>query len=64
LIGNNIPSKIFAGTVNWVFHLVSDMSGFKEVSMMPVNCCYLLESAIDIKQNCIKGYLTIKNYAK
>lgn len=27
LIGNNIPSKIFAGTVNWFFHLVSDMSG-------------------------------------
>lgn len=27
LIGNNIPSKIFAGTINWFFHLVSDMSG-------------------------------------
>ena len=27
LIGNDIPSKIFAGTVNWFFHLVSDMSG-------------------------------------
>lgn len=27
LIGNNIPCKIFAGTVNWFFHLVSDMSG-------------------------------------
>lgn len=27
LIGNNIPSKLFAGTVNWFFHLVSDMSG-------------------------------------
>lgn len=27
LIGHNIPSKIFAGTVNWFFHLVSDMSG-------------------------------------
>lgn len=27
LIGNDIPSKVFAGTVNWFFHLVSDMSG-------------------------------------
>jgi hypothetical protein len=27
LIGNDIPNKIFAGTVNWFFHLVSDMSG-------------------------------------
>lgn len=27
LIGNDIPSKIFAGTVNWFFHLVSDMAG-------------------------------------
>lgn len=27
LIGENIPSKIFCGTVNWFFHLVSDMSG-------------------------------------
>ncbi|MCR2823567.1 hypothetical protein [Lederbergia panacisoli] len=27
LIGQNIPSKIFAGTVNWFFHLVSDISG-------------------------------------
>lgn len=27
LIGKDIPSKIFCGTVNWFFHLVSDMSG-------------------------------------
>ncbi len=27
LIGQNIPAKFFAGTVNWFFHLVSDMSG-------------------------------------
>lgn len=27
LIGADIPSKIFAGTINWFFHLVSDMSG-------------------------------------
>ncbi|MGV3487130.1 MAG: hypothetical protein ACO1OC_00900 [Tuberibacillus sp.] len=27
LIGHNIPNKIFAGTINWFFHLVSDMSG-------------------------------------
>lgn len=27
LIGHDIPSKIFSGTVNWFFHLVSDMSG-------------------------------------
>ncbi len=27
LIGTDIPSKIFCGTVNWFFHLVSDMSG-------------------------------------
>lgn len=27
LIGSDIPSKIFCGTVNWFFHLVSDMSG-------------------------------------
>ena len=27
LIGRNIPDKIFAGTVNWIFHLVSDMDG-------------------------------------
>ncbi|WP_035166727.1 hypothetical protein [Caloramator sp. ALD01] len=26
-IGDNIPDKIFLGTVNWFFHLVSDMSG-------------------------------------
>lgn len=32
LIGNNIPSKIFAGTVNWFFHLVSDMSGSKKTA--------------------------------
>ncbi|WP_054434175.1 hypothetical protein [Novosphingobium sp. ST904] len=27
LIGSDIPSKIFCGTINWFFHLVSDMSG-------------------------------------
>ncbi|WP_321885991.1 hypothetical protein [Paraburkholderia bannensis] len=27
LIGSDVPSKIFCGTVNWFFHLVSDMSG-------------------------------------
>lgn len=27
LIGKNIPNKIFAGLVNWFFHLASDMSG-------------------------------------
>lgn len=27
LVGQNVPNKIFAGTVNWFFHLVSDMSG-------------------------------------
>lgn len=27
LIGNDLPHKIFAGTVNWFFHLISDMSG-------------------------------------
>ena len=27
LIGNDVPSKLFCGTVNWFFHLVSDMSG-------------------------------------
>lgn len=27
LIGKDIPSKLFCGTVNWFFHLVSDMSG-------------------------------------
>lgn len=27
LIGSDFPHKIFAGTVNWFFHLVSDMSG-------------------------------------
>lgn len=27
LIGTDIPTKIFCGTVNWFFHLVSDMSG-------------------------------------
>lgn len=27
LIGADIPWKIFCGTVNWFFHLVSDMSG-------------------------------------
>lgn len=32
LIGTGIPSKIFAGTVNWFFHLVSDMSGSKKTA--------------------------------
>jgi hypothetical protein len=27
LIGNNIPAKLFCGTIDWFFHLVSDMSG-------------------------------------
>ena len=27
LIGTDIKTKLFAGTVNWFFHLVSDMSG-------------------------------------
>lgn len=27
LIGEDAPSKIFCGTINWFFHLVSDMSG-------------------------------------
>lgn len=27
LIGDDIPTKILCGTVNWFFHLVSDMSG-------------------------------------
>lgn len=27
LIGSDVPSKIFCGTINWFFHLVSDMSG-------------------------------------
>lgn len=27
LVGTDIPSKFFCGTVNWFFHLVSDMSG-------------------------------------
>jgi hypothetical protein len=27
LIGYDIPTKLFCGTINWVFHLVSDMSG-------------------------------------
>lgn len=27
LIGSDVKSKFFCGTVNWVFHLVSDMSG-------------------------------------
>lgn len=27
LIGSDVSSKIFCGTVNWFFHLVSDMSG-------------------------------------
>ncbi|MFC4386631.1 hypothetical protein ACFOZ1_02300 [Gracilibacillus marinus] len=26
-IGKDVPSKLFAGTINWFFHLVSDMSG-------------------------------------
>lgn len=27
LIGNDIPSKLFCGVVNWAMHLVSDMAG-------------------------------------
>jgi hypothetical protein len=27
LIGHDIPTKLFCGTINWFFHLVSDMSG-------------------------------------
>lgn len=27
LIGNNVPTKLFCGVVNWFFHLVSDMAG-------------------------------------
>lgn len=27
LIGHDFPTKIFCGTVNWLFHLVSDVSG-------------------------------------
>ncbi len=27
LIGSDVPTKIFCGTVNWFFHLASDMSG-------------------------------------
>ena len=27
LVGNNIPSKLFCGFVNWFGHLISDMSG-------------------------------------
>ena len=27
LIGEDLPSKVFCGTINWFFHLVSDMSG-------------------------------------
>lgn len=27
LVGNNFSAKIYAGTINWFFHLVSDMSG-------------------------------------
>lgn len=27
LIGNNFEEKIFLGVVNWIFHLISDMSG-------------------------------------
>ena len=26
-IGNDVPEKIFNGTINWFFHLVSDMAG-------------------------------------
>lgn len=32
LIGADIPNKIFAGTINWFFHLVSDMSGSNKTS--------------------------------
>lgn len=30
LIGNDIPSKLFCGVVNWFFHLISDMAGSSE----------------------------------
>jgi len=32
LIGHDLKSKIFAGTVNWFYHLVSDMSGSKKTA--------------------------------
>jgi hypothetical protein len=32
LIGHDLISKIFAGTVNWFYHLVSDMSGSKKTA--------------------------------
>lgn len=32
LVGENIPCKICAGTINWFFHLVSDMSGSKKTA--------------------------------
>lgn len=32
LIGTDIRSKFFCGTVNWFFHLVSDMSGSKKTA--------------------------------
>lgn len=32
LIGSDIPTKIFCGTVNWFFHLVSDMAGSNQTA--------------------------------
>jgi len=32
LIGHDLKGKIFAGTVNWFYHLVSDMSGSKKTA--------------------------------
>ncbi|MDR0312342.1 MAG: hypothetical protein LBI14_01960 [Treponema sp.] len=32
LIGHDFISKIFAGTINWFYHLVSDMSGSKKTA--------------------------------
>lgn len=32
LLGKDVPSKVFAGTINWFFHLVSDMSGSNKTS--------------------------------
>jgi len=32
IIGEDLPHKIFAGTINWFFHLVSDMSGSRKTA--------------------------------
>jgi hypothetical protein len=32
LIGHDVKNKIFAGTINWFYHLVSDMSGSKKTA--------------------------------